>query len=339
MKITVICYRYARSFWILILILLLNEVPQISYNSYLLVLTRLAQKCMYQLGGEVKEMRLRMFCDMNPPPKGHWSHKLFIEKVEPLSKTPLENPDNYVSLQMNPVDNVENLPESYMQTLANMPKRKRDRFYHGLFQDETENALWTPEIIEDSRVTALPDKVSLVRVVVAVDPSGASDDDNADNDAIGIGVAGLGTDGIGYVLEDLTIKAGPATWGKVAASAYERHMADRIVAEVNYGGAMVEFVVKTANPNISYKAVSASRGKVVRAEPISALHETGKIKLLGKYDDLEDELMNFTTTGYIGERSPNRADWFVWAFTELFPGIVNNPIKAKKLNFTGWSHV
>ena len=84
---------------------------------------------------------------------------------------------------------------------------------------------------------------------------------------------------------------------------------------------MVEFVVKAANPNISYKAVSASRGKVVRAEPIAALHETGKIKLVGRFDELEDELKGFTTTGYTGDRSPNRADAFIWAFTELFPGM------------------
>jgi phage terminase large subunit-like protein len=161
----------------------------------------------------------------------------------------------------------------------------------------------------------------MLRIVVAVDPSGASDDENQNNDDIGIGVAGLGVDGIGYILEDLTIKAGPAKWGQIAASAYERHQADRVVGEQNFGGAMVEFVVRTANPNISYKAVTASRGKVIRAEPISALHETGKIKMVGRFDELEDELLSFTTTGYTGDRSPNRADWMIWAITELFPGI------------------
>ena len=222
---------------------------------------------------------------------------------------------------MNPADNAENLPEAYLESLQNLPKRQRDRFWSGKFGDDTENALWSESIIESSRVTEVPD---FVRIVVAVDPSGADDQDNADNDEIGIGVAALGTDGIGYVLEDLTLKAGPAKWGKVVASAYERHRADRVVGEQNYGGAMVEFVVKTADPNISYKSVTASRGKVVRAEPISALHETGKIKLVGEFPDLEDELMSFTTTGYIGEKSPNRADWFVWAFTELFPGMVED---------------
>jgi len=301
--------------------ILINEISQVSYSSFLILLTRLAQLCEYERDGIMQQLRLKLFCDENPPPKGHWSHKLFIEKIDPANNKPLDNPEDYDSLLMNPVDNRENLPESYLQILDKLPKRQRDRFYLGLFADETENALWTTDIIEKNKVTSIPDGVSLVRVVVAVDPSGASDDDNQDNDDIGIGVAGLGSDGIGYVLEDLTLKAGPATWGKVTASAYQRHKADRVVGETNFGGAMVEFVVKTADPNISYKSVTASRGKVIRAEPVSALHEIGKIKFVGDFPDLEDELCSFTTTGYIGERSPNRADWMIWAITELFPGL------------------
>lgn len=296
----------------------LNEISQISYQGFLILITRLAQVCTYERNGETHELRQKMYFDENPPSKGHWSHKLFIEKKDPDTNKPLSNPDDYASMLMNPRDNAENLSKAYLKALQNLPKRQKDRFWDGKFGDDTENALWTTEIIEGSKVTEAPE---MVRIVVAVDPSGASDNDNENNDAIGIGVAGIGVDGIGYVFEDLTLKAGPATWGKVAASAYERHDADRVIGEQNFGGAMVEFVVKTANPNIPYKAVNASRGKTVRAEPISALHETGKIKLVGDFPDLEDELLAFTTTGYTGSRSPNRADWFVWAFTELFPGI------------------
>ncbi len=300
---------------------LLNEISQISYNSFLILLTRLAQKCMYERDGEIHELRLKFFCDENPPSKGHWSYKLFIQKRDPLSGRALEEPEDYASLLMNPRDNLENLPEAYIKALKRLPRRKRDRFWDGIFVDDSENALWSSDTIEKNRVTTIPDSVDLVRIVVAVDPSGADDESEDTSDDIGIGVAGLGTDGIGYVLEDLTLNAGPATWGKVTASAYERHEADRVIGEANFGGAMVEFVVKTANPNISYKAVTASRGKVIRAEPISALHETNKIKFVGNFDKLEDELMGFTTTGYIGEKSPNRADWFIWAMTELFPGM------------------
>lgn len=300
---------------------LLNEISQISYSSFLILVTRLAQKCMYERDGEMRELRLKLFCDENPPSKGHWSYKLFIEKKDPISGRALQDPEDYGSLLMNPRDNLDNLPAAYIKALKNMPKRKRDRFWSGIFVDDSENALWSSDIIEKNRVNEIPEGVDLVRIVVAVDPSGAGDDSEDTSDDIGIGVAGLGTDGIGYVLEDLTLNAGPAKWGKVAASAYERHEADRVIGESNFGGAMVEFVVKAANPNISYKAVTASRGKVVRAEPVSALHETDKIKFVGNFDKLEDELMSFTTTGYIGEKSPNRADWFIWAMTELFPGM------------------
>lgn len=305
----------------------LNEVSQISYGSYLTLITRLAQQCYYVQNGQKHLMRQKMYLDENPPSMGHWTYRLFIEGKEPLSRSFIKNPEDYASLKMNPSDNSENLSDIYLKTLENLPKRKKKRFWEGLFSDETENSLWTSEILEKSCVNELPKGVDLVRIVVSVDPSGASDDENETNDDIGIGVAGLGTDGIGYVLEDLTINAGPAKWGKVVASAYERHNADRVIGESNFGGAMVEFVVRTANPDISYKSVSASRGKTIRAEPVSALHETGKIKLLGSFPDLEDELLSFTTTGYTGVRSPNRADWFVWAFTELFPGMIKKEHK------------
>lgn len=302
----------------------INECSQISYSSYLILVTRLAQVCTYRVGNEIKTLNLKMLLDENPPLSGHWTHKLFIEGKDPESKKDTDTSD-YAHLLMNPKDNAENLPPSYLKRLKNLPKRQRDRFWLGLFGDENENALWTSDIIEGSKVSEVP---QLVRIVVAVDPSGADDDENKNNDDIGIGVVGLGIDGIAYVLEDLTIKAGPAKWGKVVASAYERHEADRVIGEKNFGGAMVGFVVKTANPNISYKDVTASRGKVVRAEPVSALHEVGKVKFLGDFHDLEDELLAFTTTGYTGAKSPNRADWFVWAITELFPSIT----KRKKSN-------
>jgi len=310
----------------------LNECSQISYDAYLIIITRLAQMCYYDRGGERTQLRLKLFLDENPPNKGHWTYKLFIEGRDPDSRAPLSNPLDYASLLMNPCDNKENLPDSYIKALRNLPKRKRDRFWSGKFTDNTENALWNVQMLDESRVNG-NDLPEMVRIVVPVDPSGADDDETKNNDDIGIGVIGLGTDGIAYVFEDLTVNAGPATWGKVVASAYERHGADRVVGESNYGGAMVEFVIKTANPDISYKSVTASRGKTVRAEPISALHETGKIKLVGRFDDLEDELLSFTTTGYVGERSPNRADWFVWGITELFPGITSGNNEPVKLNF------
>lgn len=299
----------------------LNECSQIGHAAYLIMITRLAQKCHYMRDGIKHEMRLKFFLDENPPPKGHWTHKLFIEKKDPGTKRPVKNPDNYAHMLMNPRDNLDNLPASYINALDNLPKRQRDRFYLGLFGSEDENALWSTEIIEASKVNG-GDLPAMVRMVIGVDPSGANDDPDTNNDDIGIVVVGLGVDGLAYLLEDVTVKAGPATWAKVVASAYERNEADRVVAEVNYGGAMVEHTIKTANPSISCKLVHASRSKMLRAEPVSALHETGKIKMVGDFIDLEDELLNCTTVGYTGARSPNRLDAFVFAVTELFPGVV-----------------
>jgi phage terminase large subunit-like protein len=195
------------------------------------------------------------------------------------------------------------------------------RFLRGEFADATPNALFADETIDKWRVIdgKVPD---FVRVVVAVDPSGSGDADNADNDAIGIVVAALGTDGNAYLLEDCTVKAGPETWGKVATTAYERHDADVIVGEANYGGDMVRMVVHAARPRTPFKKVSASRGKVVRAEPISALYEQGKVRHVGQFAELEDELSAFSTVGYLGDRSPNRADAAIWALSELFPHVL-----------------
>jgi len=101
------------------------------------------------------------------------------------------------------------------------------------------------------------------------------------------------------------------------------------VAEINYGGAMVKQVIQTARPRTPYKELRASRGKVVRAEPISSLVEAGKVRLVGYFPELEEELSGFTTGGYTGEGSPNRADAFVWAFAELFPGLVSERKERK----------
>lgn len=305
----------------------LNECSQIPWGARGIAVTRLAQNVMAQTKGrEAFPLRLKMFYDMNPGDKGHWTYRLFLQKVDPETKLALPDAADYETAQINPADNTENLPAGYLQTLSGLSERLQRRFLHGEFRAATPGALFSDEWLDKWRVIdgQLPD---MVRLVVAVDPSGSGDTDNADNDAIGIVVAGLGTDGNGYLLEDLTVKAGPATWGKVATDAFERHRADCVIGETNYGGAMVSFVIQTARPRTPFRMVTASRGKAVRAEPISGLVENGKIRLAGHFVQLEEELSAFTTNGYIGDGSPNRADAFVWAFSELFPGIVKEQRK------------
>ncbi len=306
-----------------------NECSQIPYSSVETAITRLAQKAEQQAIGALpaSQLRPRVYYDCNPPSKAHWSHKIFIEKRNPDTKEPLRNPDDYASMQINPLDNTANLAEGYLDTLKAMSSRARKRFLYGEFADATPNQLFQEEHIERWRVTdgVLPD---MVRVVVAVDPSGADDADNADNDAIGIVVAGLGVDGNAYLGPDLTVKAGPATWGKVATDAYDRHEADAVVGETNFGGAMVQHVIKTCRPRTNFVKVTASRGKVQRAEPFSALYEQGKVRHVGYLNELEDELAAFSTYGYTGPHSPNRADAAIWALAALFPALVKAPKKT-----------
>src|SRR4029077_3830924 len=219
-----------------------------------------------------RELALKFYQDCNPPSKGHWTYQVFYLKRDPDTKKALEQPDNYQHFTLNPQDNAANLPADYIAELQALPARLRMRFLLGEYADATPNALFHDETIEKWRVIdgSTPD---YVRVVVAVDPSGSGDVDNADNDAIGIVVVALGTDGNAYVLEDCTVKVGPATWGKIAADAFERHAADVVVGEANYGGEMVRHTIQTARARTPYKAVTATRGKAVRAEPIAALYE------------------------------------------------------------------
>lgn len=298
----------------------LNECSQIPLSARDIALTRLAQSVIQRINGVESQLRPRMFYDCNPPSKGHWVYRLFIAKEDPISGQPLHRPEDYACMQMNPGDNVANLPADYISTLQSLPERMRKRFLAGEFSEANPNALWTEDVLERWRVVsqAIPD---MQRIIIGVDPSGSDDEDNAGNDEIGIVVVGLGVDTVGYVLEDVSMKGAPARWGGVATGAFERHSADVVVGEVNFGGAMVNHVIQAARPRTPFKAVTASRGKVVRAEPISALYDQGKIRHVGEFDALEQEMLGFSTTGYTGSGSPNRADALVWACSELFPGI------------------
>jgi len=250
----------------------------------------------------------------------------------------LANPGDYAEMQVNPADNAANLPAKYFEILSNMSAAQRLRFERGEWSSEVNGALWALEdrlgegdiIIPgiDSGRVAKGDEPAMQRIVVAVDPSGTKGDGKGDD--IGIVVAGLGVDGRGYVLEDATCQMSPEGWGRRAVDCYRRWNADRIIAERNYGGAMVEAVVRAANDNVAYSEVTASRGKAVRAEPIAALYEQGKIHHIGYFPELEDQLCAFTQSGYQGLRSPDRADSMIWGFTELFPGIVKQEQNAFK---------
>lgn len=188
----------------------------------------------------------------------------------------------------------------------------------GVLLADAEGALWTSAMIENCRVGTVP---ALDRVVVAVDPAAGS---GAASDECGIVVAGVRTQGAvqnwrAYVLADCTVAASsPGAWAKAAIAAMEQFDAERLIAEVNQGGQMVEEVIRQVDPLVPYRGVHATRGKVARAEPVAALYEQGRVfHVKAGLDALEDQMYLMTARGFEGKGSPDRVDALVWALHEL----------------------
>lgn len=285
-----------------------NECSQIPYDSVLVALTRLAQR--------IDGLKNRAYYDLNPTGTGHWTHRLFVEGKDPRTQQPLAHPDNYRSLFMNPADNAQNIDPEYLQALHELPEKQRRRFLDGKYVAEIDNALWTLDLIERQRV--LPADLPLLkRIIVAVDPSGCSGPENFRSDKIGIVVAALGTDDRGYVLADRTGRYSPETWARIACETRIEFGADKIVAEKNFGGDMVRAVLQGYDINAPFELLTATRGKSVRAEPVAALYESGRIFHAGRFPEMEDQMTNFSTAGFLGDRSPDATDAAVHALTDL----------------------
>lgn len=209
------------------------------------------------------------------------------------------------------VDNMVNLAQGFINTIIKKYEGTaigRQELDAELLED-AEGSLWKRKQIEELRIS-YKQCPKLKRIVIGVDPSGG---DGVNSAECGIVAAGLGHDDKGYVLDDLSLRASPNRWAKVAVDAYHRRKADRIVAEVNYGGQMVEAVIRTVDSSVSFRAVTATRGKEVRAEPIAALYEQKRVHHVGTFALLEDEMCTWVP----GTKSPNRMDALVWALTEL----------------------
>lgn len=317
-----------------------NECSQIPYGSVTTALTRLAQRT---------KLRQRAYYDLNPSGSMHWSNLLFGKHVDPLSRKPLNDPENYKRCFLNPAQNAGHLSPEYLASLQNLPEKQRRRFFEGVYVDEVDGALWTYDQLESVRIdceglltrercAAICAAHNITQVVVAADPSGASGKEEERSDEIGIGVVGRSAEGKGYILEDCSIKAGPEVWGPKTVDAYKRWQANRIVGERNFGGAMVEFVIKAADKRVPVKLVTASKGKHVRAEPISVLFDGDdpQMRIIGRWPELEDQLVNFSSAGYMGDRSPDRADAMIWAAsdlmltdTKLFGALLSEATRAK----------
>ncbi len=186
----------------------------------------------------------------------------------------------------------------------------------GLLLEDVEGALWSAGLLERCRAEAAP---ALSRIVVAVDPAVTA---GAASDECGIVVAGVVaegpvTDWRAYVLEDASVRGGPLDWARAAIAAMRRHGAERLVAEVNQGGDLVESVIRQVDPLVPFRALRAGRGKGLRAEPVAALYEQGRVSHLRGLGLLEEQMCRMTVAGYDGRGSPDRLDALVWAIHEL----------------------
>lgn len=195
-------------------------------------------------------------------------------------------------------------------------------------------ALWNRDDIDNSRIGEVP--ANLERVFVAVDPAVSA---NENSDEHGIIVVGLARDkdgyARGYVLEDGTLRGQPEDWARKAVSLYRSWSADKIIAEKNQGGLMVESTIKAVDRSVPVKLVHASRGKIIRAEPISALYEQGRIHHVGRFDLLEDQMCMFSVDNIrnISTGSPDRVDALVWGMTEIFDKLVGRRRPETKEGF------
>ena len=293
-----------------------NEASECTYEAFIMLRSRLAQSCKTLSGADLKQ---RFYVDLNPTVRVHWTYQIWIAGVEPQDKRKIpDHEENYKFSVINPDDNRENLTREYLNDLDALPERQRRRFRDGVYTADHDNALWRRKFIsyEDS-------PPEMIRVVVAIDPAVSSE---IGSDETGIIVMGLGVDRRGYVIADESGRFRPEEWARRAISAFHTYDADKIIAEINNGGAMVEATIKAVARGavIPYKGVHATRGKFLRAEPIAALYEMGKVRHVEPMTQLEDQMCSFIVgedrdkKGY----SDDRVDALVWAGTELFPRIV-----------------
>lgn len=224
-------------------------------------------------------------------------------------------------------DNAKNLAPAFLEQV----KRKYEGTRLGRQElqaeilDDVPGSLWTRDMIDKTRRQKGDKLPDMQRVVVAIDPAGKSQETAISEGTAetGIIVAGLGVDGRGYILDDLSCSLSPNGWARRALSAFDLYSADCIVVETNQGGDMVKQTIQSVRPGVAVREVHASRGKVTRAEPIAALYEQGRISHVGTLGDLEDQMVLFTPLGIAGDTTGDRVDACVWALSQLFPSIIN----------------
>lgn len=293
----------------------INEASEVRWSAFTLLRSRLAQVVKDVDGDTLVQ---KFYVDLNPTTRNHWTYRVWIDLVDPEDESKLD-PGQFGYEVINPYDNLRNLSGDYIADLEALPARARKRFLSGEYVEDVENALWRRKMIR--RVQESPD---FQRIVIAIDPAVTNE---PGSDETGIVACGMAS-GLGYVLADDSGKFRPEDWARRAIALYDEFNADRIVAEVNQGGDMVEAVIRAQRPDIPVTQVRATRGKYTRAEPVAALYERGKVFHAGLFEDLESQMCSFTSDfdrkaqGW----SPDRVDALVWALTELFPHMTRKKV-------------
>lgn len=224
------------------------------------------------------------------------------------------------------LDNKDNLATSAVQAMYDTYAGTRlgRQELNGEILEDMPGALWNMEVISNARITEQNSPTQYDRIYVAVDPAASSNDKSDENGIVVVGLA-RDADGYarGYLLEDGSLKGTPQDWATRAVKLYRKYEADKIIAEKNNGGLMVEHTIKSVDRSVPVELVHASRGKIVRAEPISSLYEQGRIHHVGIFDKLEDQMCSFTIDNIRNDNtgSPDRVDALVWGFTKLFDKI------------------
>lgn len=263
-----------------------------------------------------KGVRNRIVLSLNPTAKSHWIYRRFFKAREVAEDfNGIRGDTCYIHTTYH--DNAQNLDGDFLRLAEECretnPEKYRNVFL-GLWKGDKEGALWNESMVSSFRVASAP--ASLDRVVVGVDPAVTSADTSDETGIVIVGAKRIQGQRHYYVLADRSMRSSPNSWAGAAVNAFEEFEADRIVAEVNNGGDLVESLVQgAAGKRIPYRAVRASRGKITRAEPVAALYERGLVHHVGTFPVLEDQMRNYC--GRDTEKSPDRMDALVWALTEL----------------------
>jgi phage terminase large subunit-like protein len=256
-------------------------------------------------------------------------------KPTKLMRALIASPQSHIT-RGSTFDNIDNLAKPFLETIKKEYEGTRlgNQELYAEMLEEADGALWTTEVLDGCTVEQ-KDIPELNRIVVSIDPAVTS---KTESDMTGVIVAGIDVNGIGYVLEDATDRYSPAEWAAKAISLYQEYSADRIVAERNQGGDMVRRTLEAEDEAVPIRLVHASRGKMARAEPISALYERGKVKHAKGLDELETQMRTWEPLGSMG--SPDRLDACVWALTDLMLNGVTNPtLRLSYSNAKGLSQI